>query len=66
MIPKTFRRDFAVAVFGVAVFAVAEAILAITAGADVAGFRPRGGMQVHPRCGGDDTTFAEVRPRCNV
>ena len=49
LITKTFRHDFAVAVFGVAVFAVAEAVLAKTAVADVAGFRPRGGMQVHPR-----------------
>ena len=42
MITKTFRHDFAVAVFGVAVFVVAEAVPAKTAVADVAGFRPRG------------------------
>ena len=49
MIPKTFRNDFAVAFFGVASFAVAEAELAKTAVADVAGFRLRGRVQVHPR-----------------
>ena len=53
LIWKIFRHgtvaDFAVAVPAVAVFAVAEAGLAIFAVADVAGFRPRGGMQVHPR-----------------